>query len=105
MERHWRIRLYERLRAEGCSEALALEAAGTPRSTLFLWRRALRQHGLAGLADRSRRPARMRRPQWTRRDEAAVWGKPRAQRATTNTLVSTNRGLRHAAIPVSSWPI
>lgn len=73
VERHRRIRLYERLRAEGCSKALALEAAGTPRSTLFRWRRALRQRGLAGLADRSRRPARVRRPQWTRRDEAAVW--------------------------------
>ena len=73
VERHRRIRLYERLRAEGCSEALALEAVGTPRSTLFRWRRALRRHGLAGLADRSRRPAHVRRPQWTRRDEAAVW--------------------------------
>ena len=73
MERHWRIRLYERLRAEGCSEALALEAVGTPRSTLFRWRRALRRRGLAGLADRSRRPAHVRRPQWTRRNEAAVW--------------------------------
>ena len=40
LERHRRIRLHERLRAEGCSEALALEAVGTPRSTLFRWRRA-----------------------------------------------------------------
>ena len=40
VERHRRIRLHERLRAGGCSEALAMEAAGTPRSTLFRWRRA-----------------------------------------------------------------
>ena len=70
MERHRRIRLYERLRAGGCSEALALEAAGTPRSTLFRWRRAFRQRGLA---NRRRRPARAHGPRWTRRDEAAVW--------------------------------
>ena len=73
LERHRRIRLHDRLRAEGCSEALALEAAGTPRSTLFRWRRAFRQRGLAGLANRSRRPARARGPRWTRQDEAAVW--------------------------------
>ena len=73
VERHRRIRLYERLRAGGCSEALALEAVGTPRSTLFRWRRSFQRLGLAGLSDRSRRPARVRRPRWTRRDEAAVW--------------------------------
>ena len=83
VERHRRIRLYERLRAGGCSEALALEAVGTPRSTLFRWRRSFQRLGLAGLSDRSRRPARARRPRWTpdvrfRPPPAAVRPRPAA---------------------------
>ena len=38
---------------------------GTPRATLYRWRRRLLQQGPQGLEDRSRRPKRRRQPTWT----------------------------------------
>jgi transposase len=38
---------------------------GLPRPTFYRWQQRFHQHGLAGLDDRSHRPKRVRRPEWT----------------------------------------
>ena len=64
-ERFDLIRLYDELRSEGASERAALKAAGCSRATLYRWKRRLREQGVRALADRCRRPHRVRRRQWT----------------------------------------
>ncbi len=64
-ERFDLIRLYDELRSEGASERAALKAAGCSRATLYRWKRRLREQGVRALADRCRRPRRVRRRQWT----------------------------------------
>lgn len=72
------------LREEGFSTTRASQVLGLPRSTLYRWQRRLRQQGLKGLEDRSRRPRRRRSPTWSPelaqavlhlREQYPRWGK------------------------------
>ena len=67
-ERFDLIRLYDELRSEGASERAALKAAGCSRATLYRWKRRLREQGVRALANRCRRPHRVRQRQWTDRE-------------------------------------
>lgn len=55
-QREAKIKLFKKLRAEGCSESTALEAIATPRSTFYRWLKALEKHGRQGLEPKSRKP-------------------------------------------------
>ncbi len=68
-----RIELYEKLRGEGCAEAIALEAVGWSRATCFRWRKRYRTEGLAGLRAKSRRPRRIHRSRWSGAQERRIW--------------------------------
>ena len=68
-----RIETVQALRAEGCSEATALLAVNWSRATCFRWLKRCRTQRIGGLAEKSRRPRRTRRPQWTRTSERRVW--------------------------------
>ena len=73
IQRWEKLRLYDRLRRQGCSQKLALEAIGWSRSTYYRWRKRFHTSGLDGLAARSRCPRRLRSPQWSFQDERLVW--------------------------------
>ncbi len=64
-ERFDTLALFDQLRLEGATEATALKAAGCSRATLYRWKRRLREQGVRALADRCRRPRRVRQRQWT----------------------------------------
>lgn len=51
---------------------LAAEAADVSERTIKRWRKSVREHGLAGLEEKSRAPKRHRGPQWTADDVEAV---------------------------------
>ena len=51
-----KILLYDKLRTQWCSEAVALEAITTSRATLFRWSRSYKQLGVKGLIEKSCRP-------------------------------------------------
>ena len=72
-QRHRKLRLYQRLRRQGCSPSLALEAIGWSRATYYRWKKRFDTSGLPGLVARSRRPRHVRTPQWTHHDEHLVW--------------------------------
>ena len=73
VERLRKLELYDRLRAEGCSERTALDAVGWSRATCYRWKARHRDRGLAGLVAKSRRPRHVRARQWSRDDERHVW--------------------------------
>ena len=73
IQRWEKLRLYDRLRRQGCSQKLALEAIGWSRSTYYRWRKRFHTSGLDGLVARSRCPRRLRSPQWSFQDERLVW--------------------------------
>lgn len=64
-QRVWRLKAWQRLRAEGFSAQKASELLGLPRSTLYRWQKRVDQQGLIGLEDGDRRPKQVRRPQWS----------------------------------------
>ena len=66
------LRLYKKLRAEGSSEATALEALGVSRSTFFRWAKRYKELGLEGLEEQSRTPKTLRKPSWKSEEEKAV---------------------------------
>jgi len=83
---HWRLeklKLWERLREEGYSGEKAAELAGVSRASLYRWQRRVRERGLKGLEDDSRRPKRCRRRTWSPELSEAIqvlrerhgWGK------------------------------
>ena len=95
-ERFDLIRLYEELRSEGASERAALKAAGCSRATLYRWKRRLREQGVRALANRCRRPHRVRQRQWTAaelelvrqaRQRFPLWG-----RAKIRAVLARERG-------------
>jgi transposase len=68
----------------GLSRAEAAQVVGVSRASLYRWQGQLRQEGLRGLEERSRRPKRVRKPMWSEDLVAAVhrlrqayprWGK------------------------------
>ncbi len=73
IQRWEKLRLYARLRRQGCSQELALEAISCSRSTYYRWRKRFDTSGLPGLVARSRCPRRVRSHQWSHRDERLVW--------------------------------
>ncbi|MGK7297188.1 MAG: leucine zipper domain-containing protein [Candidatus Wenzhouxiangella sp. M2_3B_020] len=72
-ERLGKLEIVERLRAEGCSMGTALDVAGWSRATYYRWRSRFERQGLRGLVAESRRPCRVRQPQWSRHYEQQVW--------------------------------
>jgi putative transposase len=64
-QRLWRLKTWQRLRAEGYSAQKAADLLRLPRSTLYRWQKRLDKRGLIGLEDGDRRPKRVRRPQWS----------------------------------------
>ncbi|MFI4894225.1 MAG: helix-turn-helix domain-containing protein [Phycisphaerales bacterium JB058] len=61
------------LREESCSLETALSVVAWSRATFYRWYARFRDHGLAGLIARSRRPHRSRPREWTKAQEQAVW--------------------------------
>ncbi len=64
-QRLWRLKAWQRLRAEGYSAQRAADILRVPRSTLYRWQKKVDQKGLIGLEDGNRRPKQVRRPQWS----------------------------------------
>lgn len=73
VERLHRVETYQALRAEGCTQATALQAIGWSRSTYYRWHRRYQCEGVRGLIGQSRRPRRIRGVQWGRAEEHRVW--------------------------------
>ncbi len=82
--RHRVVAGWEVLRKHGVSVAEACAVVGEAKSNVYRWRQALREHGPAGLSDRSRRPRRVRQPTWSvelsdavlqLREQYPRWGK------------------------------
>lgn len=92
-----KLTLYRKLREEGCSERVALEAINTSRTTYYRWLALYKKNGPNGLNPGSRAPKRGRQPQWSKQLEQQVkhlrqrhpmWGK-----ATLTTILNRDRGL------------
>jgi len=82
--RLWVLQAASRLEDEGQDLVSISKVVGVPRSTLCRWRRRYRENGPRGLEPRSRRPKRVRGPEWSREAVRAVhevrrlfpaWGK------------------------------
>lgn len=78
-----KLKQYEQLREEGCSEQTALAVLGISRPTYYRWKKE-RLHSRASLEPKSRAPKNKRKPQWTKELEQHVlvlrrkfpqWGK------------------------------
>ena len=84
IERLKKIEQYRQMREQGLSEDLALDIIGWSRARYYRLQRCLKQQGLKGLVDQSRRPHQVRQRQWDRQQEQQVlalrrrfpaWGK------------------------------
>jgi transposase InsO family protein len=64
-QRLWRLKSWQRLRADGYSAQKAADLLHVPRSTLYRWQKVVAVRGLIGLEEGDRRPKRVRRPQWS----------------------------------------
>jgi transposase InsO family protein len=64
-QRLWRLKSWQRLRAEGYGAQKAADILRVPRSTLYRWQQRVETKGLIGLEDGDRRPKLVRRPQWS----------------------------------------
>lgn len=64
VERLGKLEIVERLRAEGCSMAMALDVAGWSRATFYRWRSRFERQGCAAwwlrVGDRARAPSAMK---------------------------------------------
>lgn len=78
------LNCWQALRQQGLPSGKASQVLSLPRSTLYRWQRQLKEHGLKGLEDKSRRPKRLRQPMWNPkmveeilklREEYPRWGK------------------------------
>jgi transposase len=56
-QRLYRLKTWQRLRAEGISGQKAAELLKLPRSTRYRWQKRLKEQGLSGLEDGDRWPA------------------------------------------------
>lgn len=68
-ERLKKLKLFERMRCEGCSIKTSLTALAVSRSRFYRWKKAYRKFGLGGLEPGDKRPLNVRKPEWK---EAAV---------------------------------
>jgi transposase InsO family protein len=64
MERLRLLSAWQALRRQGLSSTQASQTLEVPRANLYRWAKRVRQDGLRGLEDRSRRPKRCRRRHW-----------------------------------------
>lgn len=96
------LKAWQALRERGLTGQQAAETLRLPRSTLYRWERQLKRDGPKGLEERSRRPKRVRRPEWSPelaqavlrlREQYPAWGKETLQvllvREGWQTSVST----------------
>lgn len=63
-ERKEKILLFDKLKASGCSESLALEAIKIPRSTFYRWKKNYKELALPGLEKGDTAPHRKRERKW-----------------------------------------
>ena len=79
-----KLKVWEVLKKKGVGDQEAAQLLRVSRATLYRWRSRLRQKGLKGLEEKSRRPHRIRRPGWSSelveavlalREEYPSWGK------------------------------
>jgi putative transposase len=68
-----KIKMYQKLRFEGCTEDTALKAIEMSRATYFRWKKALAEKGPKGLEKGSRRPKAVRQKQWTKDLQLAIY--------------------------------
>ena len=73
LQRLHKIEICQKLREQGCTEALALQTIDWSRATFFRWQKRYRDHGLAGLVARSRRPHQCRTPSTCKEQQWQVW--------------------------------
>jgi transposase InsO family protein len=59
------LKAWQALMQNGIYSQQAADALHHSRATLYRWKKRLEEEGLRGLEDRSRRPKRCRRPQWS----------------------------------------
>lgn len=87
-EREKKLKIYDKLTGENCSQEVALEAIGISRATLYRWKNRYREFGLEGLEDESRRLVRKRKHRWGPKEKQLVvnlrrkyqiWGKIKRQ--------------------------
>lgn len=71
-ERKEKVLLFDKLKASGCSDELALEAIKIPRSTLYRWKKNYKKLGLMGLEKQSTAPNNLRKPEWSSSLERTV---------------------------------
>src|SRR3990170_2841087 len=78
------LKAWRALRERGLTAQQAAETLHLPRSSLYRWEGRLKANGAPGLEEGSRRPKRLRRPQWSPelaqavlrvREEYPAWGK------------------------------
>jgi transposase len=83
-ERKQKLELFDTLMCDGCSEEVAIQAIGMSRSKYYRLKARYQRDGLAGLENQSRKPHRLRQPQWPPeieekvcgiRNKFRVWGK------------------------------
>jgi len=68
-----KIKLYQQLRTEGCTEETALKAVEMSRATYFRWKKALAEKGPKGLEEGSKRPKAVRQKQWAKDLQLAIY--------------------------------
>ena len=79
-----KIKLFNKLRAEGCSIKTAAESLETSKATIYRWKKQLADSGPKGLEDKPKRPKSTRKPKYSLqlqdtilklRKEFPFWGK------------------------------
>ena len=63
-ERLEKIKLFDKLRGEGCSLVTSSMALKIPLSTIYRWKKKYGMFGLAGLENESKRPNKVRQKNW-----------------------------------------
>lgn len=71
-ERKKKLEHYKQLISEGCSQKTAFKVLEVPKTTYYRWKKSYDLFGLAGLENESRQPKELRKPEWTKEDEALV---------------------------------
>lgn len=72
-ERITKIQSFDKLKSEGCSTKIALEAINVKRATLFLWKKKYKELGDKGLNPKSTRPRKVRSPKWSKEIKCKVY--------------------------------
>ena len=87
--REEKIKLYHKLREDGCQEKTALQAVNLTRTTFYRLQRKYNKEGILGLANNSKRPHNFRKNSWDKslyslvlklRKENPLWGREKIHR-------------------------